>query len=158
MEKVYEEAGEAPCIIVTDIRRTMALLADVFYDKIWKDITTIGITGTKGKSSTTYFVKSVLDEYLLANEKAESGVLSSIDNYDGVIREESHLTTPEAMMLHRHFQNAVDNNIDYMTMEVSSQALKYHRTLGITFDIGCRSRSEERRVGKECRSRWSPYH
>lgn len=136
-EKVYEEAGEAPCIIVTDIRRAMALLADVFYDKIWKDITTIGITGTKGKSSTTYFVKSVLDEYLLANEKAESGVLSSIDNYDGVIREESHLTTPEAMMLHRHFQNAVDNKIDYMTMEVSSQALKYHRTLGITFDIGC---------------------
>ena len=60
-----------------------------------------------------------------------------IDNYDGVINEESHLTTPEAMELHKHFSNAVNSGIEYLSMEVSSQALKYDRTLGITFNVGC---------------------
>ncbi|MBP6492456.1 MAG: UDP-N-acetylmuramoyl-L-alanyl-D-glutamate--2,6-diaminopimelate ligase [Clostridia bacterium] len=125
------------CIIVKDIRKTMALIADYFYNQIWKEIKIVGITGTKGKSTTAYYMKSILDEYLDAHNKPLSAIVSGIDNYDGVINEESHLTTPEAMELHKHFNNAVKSGIKYLSMEVSSQALKYDRTLGITFEVGC---------------------
>lgn len=124
-------------ILVTDMRKTMALLANVFYRQSWKQLKTVGITGTKGKSTTVYFLRSIFDHYLLRTGKNKSGVLSGIENYDGVCLEESHLTTPEALELHRHFANAAESGIEYMEMEVSSQALKYGRVEGITFDVGC---------------------
>ncbi len=137
--KAYEDKiqREVPYLIVNDIRKAMPLLSDFFYGQIWRDLTTIGITGTKGKSTTTYFMRFILDEYAAAQKKPKNAILSGIDNYDGVINEESHLTTPEAMELHRHFNNAVRSGIEFLAMEVSSQALKYDRTLGITYDVGC---------------------
>lgn len=124
-------------IIVSDIRRTMALIADYYHNEIWKDLKIVGITGTKGKSTTAYFMKFILDEYLRDKKKPLSAIISGIDNYDGVISEESHLTTPEAMELHKHFSNAVESGIEYLSMEVSSQALKYDRTLGVIFEVAC---------------------
>ena len=132
-----KEGEHVSCIIVTDIRTTMALIADYYYNQIWKDIKIVGVTGTKGKSTTAYFMKFILDEYLKDEKKPASAIISGIDNYDGVINEESHLTTPEAMELHKHFSNAVNSGIEYLSMEVSSQALKYDRTLGVTFEAGC---------------------
>jgi len=137
-EQSYQSvAPDTPSIIVSDIRKAMAYIADFYYNQVWKQLYLTGLTGTKGKSTTTYFVKTILDDYLKSCRKPKSAIISGIDNYDGVINEESHLTTPEALSLHRHFNNAVSSNIDYLTMEVSSQALKYDRTLGITFDVGC---------------------
>ena len=133
-EKKYDI--DMPYIIVTDVRKAISYIADMYYDSVWKNIFLTGITGTKGKSSTTYFLKSILDEYLRDMKKPVSAVISGIDNYDGVISEESHLTTPEAFELQKHFDNAVSSGIDYLTMEVSSQALKYGRTECITYDIG----------------------
>mgnify|MGYP000863909326 CR=1 FL=1 len=130
-------AKDVPFIIVNDIRKTMALIADFYYNHIWKDLKIVGITGTKGKSTTAYFMKFILDEYLKDKKKPLSAILSGIDNYDGVVNEESHLTTPEAMELHKHFKNAVESGIEYLSMEVSSQALKYHRTMGVVFEVGC---------------------
>ncbi|MGI6752449.1 MAG: Mur ligase family protein [Anaerovoracaceae bacterium] len=124
-------------IIVNDIRKAMAIVANMYYGEAWRELDLIGITGTKGKSTVTYYVKSILDEYLESLDRGESAVLSGIDNYDGVIREESHLTTPEAIVLHRHFRNAVNSNIPFLEMEVSSQALRYDRTLGVEFAVGC---------------------
>ena len=135
--KYDEQAPNTPYILVTDMRKSIALLADLFYNQIWKELTITGITGTKGKSTTTYFVRYILDEYLKAQKKPVSGVISGIDNYDGIVNEESHLTTPEALDLHGHYANAVRTGIEFLTMEVSSQALKYHRTRGILFDVGC---------------------
>lgn len=135
--KYDREAPGVPYIIVTDMRKTMALVADLFYNQVWKRLTIAGITGTKGKSTTTYFMRYILDEYLKAQKKPVSAVVSGIDNYDGIINEESHLTTPEALDLHRHYDNAVKSGIEFLTMEVSSQALKYDRTRGIQFDVGC---------------------
>ena len=126
-----------PRILVTDILRAMALLGDLYYDHAWKELTLIGITGTKGKSTTAYYMKRILDDYLKSLNKPETGILSSIDNYDGVIFQEAHLTTPESIPLHRHFRNAVDSGITHMTMEVTSQALKYGRTYGVGFKVGC---------------------
>lgn len=135
-ESKYDVGLKHSFIIVKDIRESMAVLALKFYDKVWEKLELIGITGTKGKSTTTFFVKRILDEFAKAQGGKESAVLSSIENYDGIIREESHLTTSETLELHRHFYNAVNSEIKFLTMEVSSQALKYKRTMGITFDVG----------------------
>lgn len=133
-EKKYN--ANCDCIIVKNIRKAMPIIANIFYNEAWKQLNLIGITGTKGKSTTAYYIKYILDEYLSKSNKAESAILSSIDNYDGKIKEESHLTTPEALDLHKHFYNAVSNQIQYLTMEVSSQALKYDRVNDIIFNIG----------------------
>lgn len=125
------------CVLVSDIRKAMTCIADLYYDSPQKKLTLVGITGTKGKSTTTYYTKAVIDEYLKKIGKPESAILSGIDNYDGVIREESHLTTPETFSLYEHFYNAATSGIEFLSMEVSSQALKYHRTLDIQYNIGC---------------------
>ena len=136
---VAEERYSVDCgyILVTDIRRAMGYLVNLFFENVWEKLNLIGITGTKGKSTTAYFVKYILDEYLKDQKKPQSAIISSIDTYDGVVNIESHLTTPEPVDLHTHFKNAADSKIDYLTMEVSSQALKYGRVAGVTFDVGC---------------------
>ena len=132
----YQESG-LPCIQVSDMRRTIAPLADLFYGHPSGRLPVIGITGTKGKSSTAYYLKYILDEYLSEQGRGESGIISSIDTYDGVERFESHLTTPEPLELQRHFSHALEAGLSYLTMEVSSQALKYHRTLCTSFAAAC---------------------
>lgn len=135
----YDTNGtkDVPHIIVSDIRAAMAEAAGIFYRHITDKLHLIGITGTKGKSTTAFFVKSIIDEYMSYTGGRESAVLSGIINYDGVISEESHLTTPESFDIYRHICNAADCGIEYLTMEVSSQGLKYDRTRGLMFDIGC---------------------
>ena len=126
-----------PCILLSDLRRAMALMADLCYDHPSGKLKVIGFTGTKGKSSATYYLKSVLDAYRSRQGKGETGVISSIDTYDGAERFESHLTTPEPLDLQRHLAHAAQAGLEYLTMEVSSQALKYHRSLCTEFAAAC---------------------
>ena len=128
---------DLPCIQVSDMRRTIAPLADLFYDHPSGKLKVIGLTGTKGKSSTAYYLKYILDEYMAETGGKESGIVSSIDTYDGVERFESHLTTPEPLELQKHFAHGVETGMEYLTMEVSSQALKYHRSLCTDFAAAC---------------------
>ncbi len=132
----YPQSG-LPGILVSDMRRTIAPLADLFYDHPSGKLKVIGLTGTKGKSSTAYYLKYILDEYMAEKGGKESGIVSSIDTYDGVERFESHLTTPEPLDLQRHFAHGVETGMEYLTMEVSSQALKYHRSLCTDFAAAC---------------------
>ena len=129
-ETPYPEVN-LPCIQVSDMRLAIAPLADLFYGHPSGQVKVVALTGTKGKSSTAYYLKSILDVHLAG--RSESGIISSIDTYDGVERFESHITTPDALDLQRHFARAVEAGLEYLTMEVSSQALKYHRSLCTDF-------------------------
>lgn len=127
---------DAPFILVSDIRKAMPYLAEMYFNAPADKLKLTGITGTKGKSTTAYYIKAIIDDYLKDVEKPESAIISSIDVYDGKTLKESHITTPETVELMRHFQNAIDSGIEYLEMEVSSQALKYDRVNQIQFDVG----------------------
>ncbi len=135
-EKKYDDITGVSYIIVSDIRKAMPYLAANFNNYAWKELKMTGITGTKGKSTTAYYVKAIVDDYLKASGKKESAIISSIDVYDGVENKESHITTPEAVELQEHFRNAVNSDIEFLEMEASSQALKYNRLDETRFDVG----------------------
>lgn len=129
--------GEYPCILVNDIRRAMAVVSRMFYNDPAAALTTFGITGTKGKSTTSYYLRYILDEYARTRGEAPAGIISTIETFDGVENFESTMTTPESPDLWRHLRNEYESGIVNSVVEVSSQALKYHRVAGLTFSVGC---------------------
>ncbi|XCP86594.1 UDP-N-acetylmuramoyl-L-alanyl-D-glutamate--2,6-diaminopimelate ligase [Roseburia hominis] len=135
-EVKYDTKKDVPYFLVDDIRRAMPPLAEKFNNAPWKDLTVIGIGGTKGKSTSAYYMKAIVDDYMEAVGGKESAVISSIDIYDGVIKKESHITTPEAVELQEHLRHAVESGISFVEMEVSSQALKYNRVDNMRLDVG----------------------
>ena len=103
------------------------MLGEAFYDYPAKSLHVTALTGTKGKTTTAYYLQSMLDACLKKQGGNGCALLSSIEYYDGKTREASTLTTPESLELCRHMRNAVDAGLSHMVMEVSSQALKYER-------------------------------
>jgi len=134
-EKLIDGAGTF--IVVDDVRRAMILTAMRFYEHAPDSLSIAGITGTKGKSTTTHFLYSIVNSWLTDTGRPECALMSTIETYDGIDRFESHLTTPEPLDVYRHCSNAVGCGMTHMVMEISSQALKYGRVDGITFDVGC---------------------
>lgn len=131
-----EYPGGRPALIVKDVRFAMALLANMFFCTEDRSFKLIGLTGTKGKSTTLYFMKSIMDRYYASIGSKKPGYISTIDTYDGKDEFESHLTTPEALVLHEHFANAQEAGLPVFMMEVSSQGLKYDRVYGVKYDLG----------------------
>lgn len=134
-EKQYK-IEDKPYIIVNNIRRAIAVLTSLYNNYPQNEINMIGITGTKGKSTTAYYIKYILDDYMKGLGKNETAIISSIDTYDGKSRQEAVLTTPEPEELFMHIRNAVDSNIENLVMEVCSQALKTERVYGILYKYG----------------------
>lgn len=130
------QISQVPHLLVKDIRSAMPLLAKAFYQIPEGDLHCIGITGTKGKTTTAYFIRSIWNAAREGRGEKDIAFLTSVENYDGVTEEASSLTTPEAMEIYRHFRNACDAGISWVVMEVSSQALKYQRVAGIPFTLG----------------------
>ena len=135
-EKPYSCGEGVSHLLVRDIRKAMPPLADFCFDYPWKKLTTVGVGGTKGKTTTIYYVKSIVDAYMASIGGQESALSSTIDNYDGINRGEARNTTPEAVELRAMMHRALDCGITHMEMEVSSQALKYDRVAGIRMDVG----------------------
>lgn len=118
-------------IIVSDVRCSMALLSILYY-KLEKPLCKIGITGTKGKTTTVYFINSCLNKFY----NKRTPYISTIDYYTGLSYNESINTTPESLDLNKYFKEMEDSNNDICVMEVSSQAEKLNRIYGLTFDYG----------------------
>ncbi len=107
----------------------MSLLSAEFYGRPQDELTVVGITGTKGKTTTAYFTQAVLN----ARSGGKAALFSSVDNcLDGHTYVESDLTTPESMDAFRMMREAADNGMKYLVMEVSSQAYKVERVYGLT--------------------------
>lgn len=122
--------------IVRDIRKTMAILAARFFEYEPGHPILTGITGTKGKTTTAWYLKAMLDRWQKEQGHPETGLISTVVNYDGSRYEESVMTTPEAPTLHEILANAKKHELSHMTMEVSSQALKYRRVQELKFQVG----------------------
>ena len=135
-EHAYPETG-VPAIEVTDIREAIAQAGTLFYDRDWDALTLIGVTSTKGKSTTTSYIHAILAAWMAATGRPRPGILTSIRDEDGVTDEEATRTTPETLDLYRHLHNAVVSNLGYMCLEVSSQGLRYKRVENLTFAVGC---------------------
>ena len=116
---------------VEDARYALAIMSAAFFGHPDRVLTTIGLTGTKGKTTTTYMIKSVLEE---AGKKV--GLIGTIGALIGEEKLPAKNTTPESYELHKMFRAMVDAGCEYVVMEVSSQGLKMHRVAGIVFDYG----------------------
>lgn len=134
------EGVDCPHILVSGIRKAMSLVSIAFYQKAYRNFRVVGLTGTKGKTTTTYFMKNILDAFCRRNPQLcaaqKSAVLSTVEVDTGIEHHEAHLTTPESPDLQRYFAQTRDSGLPFLTMEVSSQAYKLSRVYGMDFDIG----------------------
>ena len=149
--------ADLACLLVYDVRQAMAVLANLFYEEPWRAFKLTGVTGTKGKSTVVHYLKAILDETLAAQGEKASGLISTIRIQDGLLDEEAHLTTPESLVLMKHLANARTAGLRYLTMEVSSQALKYKRVQGLIFDVGVLINISEDHISPEEHSDFQDY-
>lgn len=130
-----EETAQIPenitVLKVASARLALALMSAALFDHPARKLVTIGLTGTKGKTTTTYMIKKVLE---MAGKKV--GLIGTIGAMIGEEHLPSKNTTPESYELHRMFAAMVEAGCEYVVMEVSSQGLKLDRTAGILFDYG----------------------
>lgn len=144
--------ADTTVIRVEDTRYAMAHIAAAWFDHPAKKLITIGITGTKGKTTTTYLVKSILE-----NAGRKVGLVGTIE----IIIGEEHIhalnTTPESYVLQEYFSRMVEAGCDTVVMEVSSQALMLHRTQGFMFDFGIFTNLEPDHIGPNEHSSFEDY-
>ena len=129
-KKACEEAGCA-LHIVEDTRLALALCSAAWFDHPADKLCTIGITGTKGKSTTAFMVKSAAEELGL-----KTGLIGTVEIDTGSRHIPSVNTTPESYDLQSYLKEMYDNGCKLVVMEVSSQGLMMHRTAGIDFNVG----------------------
>ena len=134
--------GAITLVQVKDTRYAMAFVAAAFYGHPAKKLKTIGVTGTKGKTTTTYLVKSILE-----NAGWKVGLVGTIEILTGSRAIPSLNTTPESFDLQAYFAEMVENGCTVVVMEVSSQGLMMHRTQGFVFDYGIFTNLESDHIG-----------
>lgn len=118
-------------ILVEDCRIAMALIATAFYENPAKKLTMIGVTGTNGKTSITYLIKTIAEQ---AGKKV--GLIGTIQSMIGNVVIPSDRTTPESLDLQKLLSEMVTEKVDCVVMEVSSHSIVLNRIAGIVFDIG----------------------
>lgn len=115
-------------VVVKDTRYALGIAAANFYGHPASRLRVLGVTGTNGKTTTTYLLKSILEQ---AGHKV--GLIGTIEVLLGSEALEAQRTTPESLDLHRLFAQMLADGVEYVVMEVSSHALELHRTAGVPF-------------------------
>jgi UDP-N-acetylmuramoyl-L-alanyl-D-glutamate--2,6-diaminopimelate ligase len=136
-------AGKAVTVIkVENTRYAMAFISAAYFGHPAEKLKVIGVTGTKGKTTTTYLIKSILE-----NAGHRVGLVGTIETIIGDTHIHAQNTTPESFLLQEYFAKMVEEGLDSVVMEVSSQALKLHRTQGFVFDYGIFTNLEPDHIG-----------
>ncbi len=133
-EERYDEFKDLDVVILTTLntRELLGKIACNFYNDPSKEFKLVGITGTKGKTTTSFMVKKILEE---SGKKV--GLVGTVACYIGNKKlMDSDRTTPEALDLQEMFREMADAGCEYVVMEVSSQSLKLGRVDGCNFNIG----------------------
>ncbi len=123
---------DVPQILVENTRIAMAEMAAAYYGNPADEMVMVGITGTNGKTSTSYMLKSIAERM-----GKKVGLIGTIRNMIGDIIIDTERTTPESVDLQRILRQMKDENVDVVIMEVSSHSLDQKRVHGITYDVGC---------------------
>ena len=142
VEKEVTVPDEVTVIRVADSRLALAQLSAAYFDHPAKELTTIGITGTKGKTTATYMVRSILEA-----SGFKTGLIGTIETIIGDTVIPSVNTTPESYVVQESFRKMVDAGCKCVVMEVSSQALMLHRVSGFVFDYGIFTNLEPDHIG-----------
>lgn len=131
VEKEVKAPESVTVIRVEDTRYALALMSAAYFGYPAEKLKVIGITGTKGKTTTTYMIKSILED---VGHKV--GLIGTIEAIIGDKKIPAANTTPESFTIHQYFAEMLKAGCDSVVMEVSSQGLMLHRTAGIPFEIG----------------------
>lgn len=124
--------SDIPVISVANTRKALAQTACAFYDYPAKKLKIIGVTGTKGKTTTTFMTKAILEAH-----GYKVGLIGSIAVYIGKEKlYETDRTTPESIEIQENLAKMVKENVDICVIEVSSQALMLERVTGCDFEVG----------------------
>lgn len=121
---------DVPQILVENSRIAMAEIAAEYYGHPAEQLTIVGITGTNGKTSTTYMIKSIAEQMGL-----KVGLIGTIRNLIGDKHFDTERTTPESVELQGLLRCMCDEKVDLVVMEVSSHSLDQGRVHGVTFDV-----------------------
>ncbi len=125
------DTKDTTVVKVSDTREALAIMSAAYFDYPADTLSVIGITGTKGKTTTTYMVKSILE-----NAGKKVGLIGTIETIIGEEHTPALNTTPESYIIQRDFRRMLDAGIEICVMEVSSQGLMMHRVDGFTFELG----------------------
>lgn len=131
VEKEVEVPVSVTVIKVPSTRYAMGIISSRYYGEPSKKLQVIGITGTKGKTTTTYMIREMLEAAGI-----KTGLIGTIEILDGASRIPAANTTPESIRLHKYLKDMVDNGLSAVVMEVSSQGLMLDRVAGVDFNYG----------------------
>lgn len=131
VEKEIILQKDVTVIRVADTRLALAQMSAAYFGYPAEKLKTIGITGTKGKTTTTYMVRSILE-----GAGIKTGLIGTIEAIIGDEVIPADNTTPESYIVQEYFNKMVEAGCTSVVMEVSSQGLMLHRVAGFTFDIG----------------------
>lgn len=143
-KRIGRYSGEIPVTIVQtdDCRKALALMASAFYGNPSKELSVIGVTGTKGKTTTSYMIRRILRQAGIP-----CGLVGTVEIDTGRRILESRHTTPQSSDLQKYLREMADSGCKVAVLEVSSQALMQKRVEGIDFDCGVFTNLEEDHIG-----------
>lgn len=134
--------SDVTVIKLEDTRKSLSRLAINYFDNPSSELTTIAITGTKGKTTTSFMIKNILEE-----DNKKVGVIGTMGVFFGDKHYSTVNTTPESYDIQKYLREMVNDGVEYLVMEVSSQALKVCRVDGMMFDYGVFTNLSEDHIG-----------